>query len=458
MKFFKTLFFGGKPMVESEASDRATDEVSYDLTPERINQIMAAANSGDVRDQVQLAAEILEKNADIIQAFNTRRDAVTGLPWHIEPGNSEISRSAAKKLEDVFRTCGGDTDTFEDMLHDMLGAILPGFAVSEILWLPGGDIAGFRSIPQRHFTFREGDTPLLITTDEPMGVELPRQRIIYHKRRFHGSDPCRGGLIRPLAWLHCFKHVAEKDLLGFVERHGMPFIAAKVDPASFDKEKSMIKRLVRNFGSSGGGVFTHNVELSLLESRSDGAVYFQLLKYLDAAVNKVILGQTASSGDASGWSKGDAQSQVRQDILEADCRVLQRLVDTQIIKPWMQFNYGTTADLPHFVIDCAPAEDKEKIAAVVKTLHDAGFETDPQEISTLVGLKLTRKALTDTAAFAAEDAQPPTELTEWLNLSDLSDPSDLSDIQFGDSSKFEETIAKEMVKAYNEGLKDGSHH
>ena len=56
MKFFKTLFFGGKPMVESEASDRATDEVSYDLTPERINQIMAAANSGDVRDQVQLAA------------------------------------------------------------------------------------------------------------------------------------------------------------------------------------------------------------------------------------------------------------------------------------------------------------------------------------------------------------------------------------------------------------------
>ena len=460
MRFLKKLFGSEKPMVIPEPQDRLTDEVSYDLTPDKISSIMAAANSGNVQDQVRLADEILEKNADVIQAFNTRRDAVMGLPWHIEHEDQKL----AGQLENMLRSCGdGDeVDSFEDMLLDMLGAILPGFAVSEILWQAGGNLAGFRHIPQRNFTFVDSLTPKLVTADEPLGVVLPRQRIIYHKRRFHGSDPARGGLIRPLAWLHCFKHVGEKDLLSFVERHGMPFVAAKVDPTSFDKEKNLIKKLVRSFGSSGGGVFTKAVELELLESHSTGDVYFRLLDYIASAVNKVILGQTASSGDASGWSKGDAQSQVRQDILEADCRILQRLIDTQLLKPYMAYNYGADHALPHFVIDSSPPEDKEKIAGVVKILHDAGFETDIEQISSLVGLKLKRKnALPDAAAFAAEPP-PPTELTQWLGpvaeaLSDVSDPSELSGLsdKFGSSAAFEETFAQKMMQSYTEGGKNG---
>ena len=83
MKFLKKLFGTGNSAVIEEPSDRYQGDVSYDLTPEKINSIMNAANMGDIRDQVQLAAEILEKNADIAQALNTRKDAVLGLPWHI---------------------------------------------------------------------------------------------------------------------------------------------------------------------------------------------------------------------------------------------------------------------------------------------------------------------------------------------------------------------------------------
>lgn len=460
-------------MVQPEPQDRHFEEVSFNLTPEKISSIMAAANSGDIRDQVQLADEILEKNADVIQAFNTRRDAVMGLPWHIEHEDPSI----AKRLEEVLRSCGDgdDADSFEDMLQDMLGAILPGFAVSEILWGPGGSLAGFRHIPQRNFTFVDSFSPMLITAANPMGEVLPRRRIVYHKRRFHGADPARGGLIRPLAWLHCFKHVGEKDLLSFVERHGMPFIAAKVDPTSFDKEKNMIKRLVRSFGSSGGGVFTKAVELDLLESHSTGDVYFRLLSYIEAAVNKVILGQTASSGDASGWSKGDAQSRVRQDILEADCRILQRLVDAQVLKPYMEFNYGSGVSSPHFVMDCAPPEDKEKIAAVVKTLHESGFETDIEQVSSLVGLKLQKRMIApsqESAVLSGENGtpSPPAELTEWLgkigpdyDWASLSDDdfgrsltAFVDNVSFGNSDDFENTFAQKMHSAYEDGAKHGN--
>ena len=394
MLWIKNLMRQGKPAAVTETSDRNDPEPVRGLTPEKIDRIMADANSGDTRDQCRLAADLLEKNADIMQAFSTRRSAVIGCKWHLEPGDgSDIAKKAAAELEKQLRECGGDddSDTFEDLMEDLLGALLPGFAVSEILWRNGGSIAGFHHIEQVRFTFTDSYVPKLITRDNPMGLELPRQRIIYHKVRFHGGDPARGGLIRPLAWLHCFKSLDEKDLLGFIERHGMPFIAAMVDETAFNTEKNAVKRLIRNFGSSGGGIFTKNVELKLLECGTTGEVYFRLLEYLEAAVNKVILGQTASSGDSSGLSKGDAQSKVRQDILEGDCRILQRVINSQLIKPWMAYNYGEAVADPQLVIECEAPEDEVSRANVLKTLYEAGFEADAEEVSEAFGWKLTKR-------------------------------------------------------------------
>ena len=384
---------GVRPSVREEPGDRVDYDTGRELTPEKVDRIMLAANRGDTADQCRLAHEILEKNADIMQALSTRKEAVTGCGWHLEPGDdSADAKRAAEALEKSLRECGDgeEADTFDDLLEDLLGALLPGFAVSEILWRPGGEIAGFHHIAQRHFTFVDSYSPRLITRDCPQGVELDRRRIIYHKLRFHGGDAARGGLIRPLAWLHCFRSIGEKDLLSFIERHGMPFIAAMVDPSAFDREKNLVKRLIRNFGSSGGGIFTKNVELKILDSVSNGDAYFRLLEYLEAAVNKVILGQTASSGDGGGLSKDNAQSAVRQDILESDCRILQRVIDSQLLKPWTRYNFGTVA-APKLVIDCVPPEDKEKNANTLKTLFEAGFEADAQEVSERFGWNLARR-------------------------------------------------------------------
>ena len=374
MSLFKKILNSGKVFFKPDIYERQDDEVSRNVIPATIDRIMQQANSGDIREQCKLASEILEKNADIMQAVNTRKDAVLGCSWRIEPADdTPRSSEIADILEKTLKSCGdGDElDTFEDLLEDMLNALLPGFMVSEIAWCNGGDIAGFKHIEQKRFTFTDSFEPKLINREYPMGIERDRRRLIYHKLRFHGSDPVRGGLIRPLAWLHCFKTVGEKDLLGFIERYGMPFVAAKVDAEAFEKERNMIKHLVRNFGSSGGGIFTRNVELELLEcAGSNGDVYFRLLEYLESAVNKVILGQTASSGDSAGLSGGDAQSKVRQDILEADCRRLMRSINTQIVKPWMIYNYGAAEPVPKFVIDYMPPEDKAALAAITEKKYN----------------------------------------------------------------------------------------
>ena len=394
MQFIRKLLGLPLPAIREDHSDRLDSQVTRDLTPQRIDAIMQAANSGDVADQCRLCREILEKNFDIIQAVQTRKDALLGLQWSIEPGDeTPEAKAAADSLKKELERCGdGDElDTFEDLMDDLMGALLPGFAVSEIVWINGGHIAGFKHIPQRFWSFQDGFSPKLITTRHPLGIEVPRRRIIFHRRRFHGSDPVRGGLVRPLAWLHCFANVNHKDLLAFIERYGMPFLVAKVDDNEFETQKNKLRKLIRNFGSGGGGLFTKAVELEMLQAaQTTGDVYFRLLEYLGDAVNRIVLGQTASSGDSSGLSGGDAQSQVRQDILCSDARWLERGINAQIFKVWGEYNFPGVQP-PRLKIQTEPAEDLAALATTVSSLYAGGLETDPAEMSERFGIKLTRR-------------------------------------------------------------------
>ena len=416
MKFLTWLWNRGKPTFVPETSDRETVDVSTALTPQKVDAIMRAANSGDTRDQCRLAAELLEHNIEIAQAVSTRINAVLGLHWSFEPGDdTPAAKQAAEQLAREIKAVGSG-DNFDELLEDMMGAILPGFAISEILWTDGGHIAGFNSIEQRHFTLTDGYAPKLITSLHPQGLLVPPEAVIYHRFRFHGKDPARGGLIRPLAWFHCFNNGTEKNLLAFMERYGMPFLVVRVDESTWQKERHNIKDLIRNFGSCGGGLFSKGTEQELLQAaNSDGNIYFRMKEYLAGAINQLILGQTASSGDGGGLSKDGAQDKVRRDILESDCRRLERTINAQLCVPWTRFNYGPDVPPPRFVIDCAAPEDKLAAAQMINTLSQAGFKADPQELSERFGMKLHYEApAAPSAGFG-------------LGMSDRSDPSDKSD-------------------------------
>lgn len=378
----------------AEADDRRDADVSRGLTPVQVDAILTLANTGDTADQCRLAMELEEKNWDIAHALQTRRLAVLGVPWTVEPGDdSPAAKKAAEDLAAMLAATGGeDLDTFGDLLNDLLSAILPGFAASEIVWRPGGGIAGFSFLDQRHFTFRDDPRrPKIITRDQPLGVEVPPLKMVIHRLRRRGPDVSRGGLIRTLAWLHCFANISLKDLLGFVERYGMPFVVAKVDQESWQTERNVLKRLIRNFGPSGGGLFTKAMEIELLQAANNtGEVYFRLLDHLGQAVTKVVLGQLGTSGEG-GWSNNGAQSQVRQDILEGDCTALADTITAQVFAPWARLAIGPGVAAPVFAFHSEPPENTKALAETLAQLNNAGLEADPEEMSERFGFKLTRR-------------------------------------------------------------------
>jgi len=403
-------------LVHWEPSDRYDTDESRALTPSKVDRIMRDANAGDIEAQAKLAAEIEEKNWDIAQALQTRRAAVAGLEWEALPpdgDDSALAKNVAADVEEILRTPQYDTDewdTFEEAVtYELMGALLPGFAVTEIIWGKGGKtIQGFSGIEQRHFTFRESRRPLLVTTDQSSGVELARNKFIYHRYRARSGDATRGGLIRPLAWLDVFQRLNMKDLLRFVERYGMPFLVAKIDDSAWERDRNRIKYLIQNFGSDGGAVFTKAVETELLQAvGNQGDVYFRLLEYCGDATTKVVLGQLATSGDAGGFSKGQAQENVRQDLLEMDCRGIDATLTAQLARPWVVFNHGPTAPVPKLHHKCEPPEDLKAEAEVIEILSRAGKTVADEEIEERFGYKLQQPPAENDKQPSKNDKQPP---------------------------------------------------
>ena len=388
---------GGAPApgrwIAAEPGDRARWLQTSEYTPANVSRILEAANEGDIAELAVAAREILERNWEVILAMQVRKSALTGLDWGVEPGDGRpASKDAAQAFEAALKESGGASGlvSFHELVDHMMDAVVAPLSAAEIVWGAGGSLAGFRPVGAWHFTFRGSETPLLVTDDSRDGTPLPPAKFIVHT---HGGagDPARAGLIRTLIWLHVFQNYPIKDLVSFVERYGMPFVVAKVDRSAWENERGVMRNLIRSFGPNGGGVFTKSTELELLQaSNSGGDVYFKLLEYTSKAITKVLLGQLASSSESAGLSGGDAQSRVRGDLLEADARAIESTVRFQLAVPWTRFNFGDTAAVPVLRFRDSAQEDRAVFAGIVETLHRAGLDADPAEISARFGISLKR--------------------------------------------------------------------
>ena len=383
--------------------DRYRYSALTSYTPARLSALFQAANSGDIEQLCLCGREILERNWDIQGAMDQRADALCGAGWEVLPGGPG---EAAKRAADAFRDALDEsgfasgtlerTETFQELLRNLLDGVILPFSAAEIVWGTGGTLVGFQSIEPHCFTLRDSMSPRLVTDEFPNGMELEPDKFVIHQHR-RRPDPARSGKIRVLAWLHCLQNWPLKDLFSFIERFGMPFVVARVDQNTWENEREVLQNVIRAFGPDGGGVFTNTTEIQLLNAANTGGdnVYFRALEFTHNAIYTLLLGQLASSGDAAGMSNGDAQSAVRQDILEADARAIESTVRAQIAAPWTHFQFGDAVPVPRLHFKVEVPEDEKAVAdkllvkaQTIQTLTSAGFIPDVEAVSKIFNLPL----------------------------------------------------------------------
>ncbi len=352
---------------------------SRGLTPERLARILREGADGYLGAQAELFAEMEERDALLSSLLQTRKLAVIGLDWRLEPaGEGRDARRVHRALEEVWWDL-----PLEDLMLDLLSAIPQGVSLVAVAWEWDGLLwrpTRFRWLHPGALVYEEAsDRFLLATPDRPQGEAIPYGAAVEHRYKARSGLPTRAGLMRSVAWLYLFKHYALKDWVVFAEVYGQPYRIGKYDPAAGEEERRRLEEAVRSLGADAAGVISKDTEIEILEAaRGQGPdVYERLIRLCNREMAQAVLGQTltSSEGDGGSYALAKVHERVRIDLLRADARALAKTLREGLLKPFVAFNFGPELlDLaPYVVPEVEEEKDLESRARVLQLLQGMGL-------------------------------------------------------------------------------------
>ena len=350
--------------------------VASGLTPSRLASLLNAATEGDALDYLILAEEMEEREPHYASVLGTRKRAVSGIDATVEAA-SDAPHDV--ELADAVRGLTRDP-AFGELTDDLLDALGKGFSVCEILW----DRRQTTWRPNyvwrdpRFFVFdpADGRTLRLIDEADANGQELPPYKFIVHQPRLKSGLPIRGGLARVAAVSYMCKAYTLKDWMAFAEVFGMPLRLGRYGPGASEDDISTLVTAVANIGSDAAAVLPESMRIEF-EAAAQGAggheLFLKLAEWLDRQISKAVLGQTASTEGTPGKLGGDdAQDDVRKDILRADAKQLANTLNRDLVRPYIDLNFGLQADYPRILVQAHEAEDTAALASALAQLVPLG--------------------------------------------------------------------------------------
>jgi phage gp29-like protein len=363
--------------------ERWTQAVAPGLTPERLGRILRTADQGNNLELLTLGLEMEERDNGLFTDLQTRKLAIAGAPLHVEPWDDTSKRG--KHLAEVCQYEVVNQPCFRFLLHQIMGGILPGYSVQQVIWnteTTPWTFASFEDVDARHFQFDLEDIRSLRLRDEfdPDGREIP-QNFLIHWPRLRSGHKMRGGLIRLCAVSELAKTSTVMDWLAFAEVYGMPLRIGRYNPnvATQDEIDTLRSALV-NLGHDAAAIIPESMQIEFADARlppSGDNIYRGLAEYFDGQRTRAILGTAPSSEGSSagqGQAVAEARREVRSDIRQWDALCVSSTIQC-LFDQWIAFNYGPAAPRIKLRIDVEPSTDVQAFtAAVLPWVREAGLE------------------------------------------------------------------------------------
>ena len=364
------------------------DVVSSNLNPQRLARILREAAEGDMNDFLTLAEEMEEREWQYRTVLGTRKTAIKG----IEPFVKAPTEDAADvKIADAVKDELVDRPDFRDLISDLLDGLGKGYAVVEHVWRTSGNrwsIEGFKYRDPRLFQWdRETRTKLAVrTTSDPDGLPLAPYKFAVHVPRLKSGLPARNGLGRIAAWAYLLKSYTMKDWAAFLEVHGMPLRLGKYGQASSPQDRAILLKAVRNLGSDAAAIIPDGMSIDFVEVKGFSEKPFEVFaKYIDASVAKVVVGQTMTTDDGSSLGQAAIHDKVRIDIKEDDAVEIAKTLNRDVVRPWVDLNFGPQKRYPLIILPVMEREDLAAYSKALGELVDRGLEVEQAEVRDRIG-------------------------------------------------------------------------
>lgn len=389
------------------------DRVASGLTPERLGSILREAAIGNARAYLTLAEEMEERYLHYASQLQTRRLAIESVDFTVE------SQGVPSTIVDAVTELVHD-DGFREARGHLPDGISKGYAVVEMMW----EYERKRLRPVAYFDrdprFFQLDqlrlTQLRLAVDGSVeGEELPQAKFLRHMPRTKLGLPLRRGMARPAAWGYLIQQFTLQDWAAFSEVYGMPLRVGKYNASASPADKRTLLKAVASIANDAAAIIPQGMDIEFHEinGTNGAAVFSGLLDYIDKQISKLIVGQTMTSDDGSSLGQAKIHNEVRLDILRADCKQLAATINRDLIKPFVDMNFGVQDRYPLIELPVPDPEDVKALSESLGVLVPLGLRVKQSEVREKLGLS---DPASDDELLASPSA--PAELPgAWANRS-----------------------------------------
>lgn len=320
-------------LMNEQAIDRFADLLSTIPDPDTILQSLNFKRH-DLRK--------LENDDEISGSLDTRREAVISTPWRLEPGEGKAVDFIWDQL-----------DPFIETLQRGAWAAVPyGYSVTELVYerLSGGRI-GIQSAvekPMEWFAPQRGGGLKFFDKAAPItGIEVDTvYKFMLTVRHPTHRNPYGDALLSKLYWPWFFRHNGWNFWMQFLERHGSPILLGK--GANPQKLADALAKVVQDAVIAVG----RDDEVTTVSANGSGESFSRAEEALVRRIQKVVLGQTLTSGTDGGSGNralGEVHNQVRMDKRNADIRLVSKTIQ-RVVNALTYLNFPNEQP-PEFIIE-----------------------------------------------------------------------------------------------------------
>lgn len=332
------------------------------LTPQRMAAILRACDQGDLHEFLTLAEEMEERDAHYLSVMGTRKRVISGITPVVVPGGED---ARSKQIAEAVQRDVAEHDGFPDLIEDLLDALGKSYAVVELDWLREGrgwSFSGFVHRDPRHFTFDRATGRELRMLDEAAPVEglaLEPAKFAVHRARIKSGLTYRGGLARVVAFAWMCKQYTMKDWIAFIETYGLPLRLGRYGPEATVEDVRKLFQAVANIGTDAAAVLPRSMEIEFQNgpAATGDRLFETFARWADEQISKAVLGQTMTADSGSSEAQAKVHNDVRHDIAISDARAVSATIRRDILRPYVDLNFGVQAAYPRLLLTIEEPED-----------------------------------------------------------------------------------------------------
>ncbi len=326
-----------KNLIYTQITSSFKDRTRADIQKWRSALVMAENDESPHPASLQDMYDNLSADGHFIAQVGLRKAATTGY------GFSIVDKKSGEIYEE--KTELFNTEWFYTFIDNALDSLFFGYTLME---LQDPSLMKFALLPRRNVAGRKGLVFLNDSGDKKIDITKGYERTL-----IHCGDKSELGLMANLCGLLIWKRNAQQSWAEFTEKFGMPLISAttsRTDPASVNKVNSMLKTL----GEAATAVLPEGTSITVTPFTGGDSynVYNEQIERINGEISKAIVGGTMTTDNGSSRSQSEVHERNLDDkIAETDRRMIQFIVNNQLIPMMQYWGWNVNADTDKFLFD-----------------------------------------------------------------------------------------------------------